>query len=392
MKPNHKARCISVGIFVLASIFFSITNIKAQENQSVYKSGDSPPEWFYQKRASYDFMKQIFFRVYGSEPSGWPHFIKETIKLDNRYKEFEAANGKPEHNLVNQFFLENDPVLKENPKVKYKEYRNIYESVLRNYYTIFCFRYPKTDPDGKVLPIKSNNSLWVRYAYKVTDYIPHDDKKMTASYHAAAEKEGMLPVVLYMFAFQCPPGMLEWYFREVFPAVDHLFTIESVEEKQKMFESVYLHINRLLEKMDRERAEVWSSTFSSFLDSYEYRSFQDLPVFFNSGRLKEIIYNSYSESKRYSTNTAIFNNHLGELLKGLSYTVPSKIYYHHTHEKPAQLTFVQNERGGVNFILYMDRSIPTNPFLERNNYRVTKSLDYSAAGIGMPSSEIKLDY
>ncbi len=243
-----------------------------------------------------------------------------------------------------------------------------------------------------MLPPKSNTSEWVRYALKVTDYVFFDDKNISASYHTAAEKEGMLPVVLYMFAFQCPPGMMEWYFREVFPAIDHLFKAESVAEKQKIFESVYAHISLLLEKMDSERADVWSNPFSLFLRYFDYKSFQVVPVFFRSGSFREIIYN-YKTFKRDSTYLAIFHNYLNEELKGLSYTVPCEIYYHHIHQKPAQLTFVQNERGRVNFMLYMDRSIPTNPFLERHNYRYPKSLNAgSSIGGATSRTDNKLEY
>lgn len=339
---------------ILTIIFWllSIANLKAQESSYEYKRGDNPPEWYFKSNASTEFIKQTFFRVYGNDPEGWPKFVREAVDLDKRYIEYEKAIGKPGYSHVDNFFKENDPAVRDNPKFKPQSYRDFYESVMRNYYTVFYSRYPKTD----------------------------------------AEKEGMLSSLLNTFTSKCPPGMMEWFFREIFPALDRLFLAETVQERQKIYESVFAHINLLLEKMDRERADVWSNTFNIFLNLFRYRSFQEVPKYFNYLKFRDNINNS-NNRKRDSTYRAIFNNYLAEELKGLSYTVPCKFYYHHIHEKPAQLTFVTNERGDVSYILYLDRSIPTNPFLERNNYRYLKSIDYSfTLGNAFVRSEIDFKY
>ena len=216
MKTFCKALYTILGTFVLFLSASDYQKMAAQNTESAYSKESSLREWDYSPRAPYEQMKQTFLHVYGSDTSGWPLFIKEAIRLDNLYKDYEKVNGKPGYNLFPQFFKERDSCVKDNPGIKPYQYRQFHDSQMRNYFSIFNYRYPDTEDDGTIKP----SSKWVRYETDGYTDFSGDSEYATKTYLSAVKTDGILPPVLYQFAFHCPPGMLEWCFKEVFPALD----------------------------------------------------------------------------------------------------------------------------------------------------------------------------
>lgn len=162
----------------------------------------------------------IFVEVYGNDPRGWPAVVARTDKF------------------LTPYILEKDA----SPK------------------TAAVFTYLRQFNYDKDRHCECSTFLDLILAYdSFADSVADNyfDCRVMLSYYPDDRQKQFLAHLLLTFTDFVPPGMLRWYFREVFPVLSYIYGVTDKNEILKVGESLEEHVKKLYNNYEDVRAGIW---------------------------------------------------------------------------------------------------------------------------------------
>lgn len=222
--------------------------------------GEAPPEWFFEEHSNYNYVKEVFLKYYGTNKAEWPEVIRVSDRIFMQYKEFAALQKKPDDfwNNTYLFFcneLKYDKLkkLEGRREVDYLDIFNTHHNRYRNYYQLLNDYY------------NENMGSWGSYKNRPVFKM---DESVKNSYYDAEKEDGILPFIFYIYTKECPPGLLPWYFEEVFPVIDALYRQDTKEGLIHILNSSVKHLNKLIDNYELSKALVFRDCLHKFITFY----------------------------------------------------------------------------------------------------------------------------
>ncbi|NQU35909.1 MAG: Ig-like domain-containing protein [Bacteroidetes bacterium] len=335
---------------------FIATATQAQTYNTNLKVGDPVPDWLINEEPTYEMVKQKFIEHYGEDKEDWPYFILELESLYNEFQEFNSRQKNPSSPAVDKFF--NNELKLGYDTTKSRSFKEIHINSLRNYVILRDYIY-------SMMGFSSTTS----WAYIKNSGTPHEKTYNNAE----TTKDGVLPMVLYIYVSKCPKGLLDWYFEDVFPVIDLLYQQDELSELVKTLKSIQKHINKLIDNHDFAKADIWAKSIQKFINLYQFDWLKpELPIkFYRHDQWSNYKYIEKKQNEAIEEfNTALTNN-LANYLGGRSFTLK---FYGNKYWSP------KNTTAGE-LVLESDGSFIINynqEFLDEYNLK-------SGANVGFPS-------
>ena len=284
----------------------SVLNLNAQTFNTNLKEGDPVPQWLIDEQATYNEVKQKFIDHYGEEKENWPEFIQECERLFEQFQEYNSKQKNPSSLKINKFF--NNELKLGYDTTKQRSYYENHINTYRNYSSLlYDYTYSKN--------IRSTTNRWSSIKSKGTP--------TEKTFVDAESKDGILPLVLFTYTKDCPIGLLDWYFEDVFPVIALLYQQDNLSELVKILNSVQIHIKKLIDNHDFAKAKVWENSTYSFINPYHFERLKpELPnKFYRNDQWNNYKYIEEKQDEAIEQfNTALTNN-LANYLAGRSFTL-----------------------------------------------------------------------